>query len=207
MSDSDPDPEEARLVARLRCGDREALDPLLDRYRPYLRRIVDSRLDRRLRTRLGVSDVVQAAEVGAFEGIAEFLEGEPIPFRWWMRKAVHAELRRVYRAHVLAGKRAIEREVPLPDRSSLILASRFAAGGPSPSQDASRREMAQRVRGALAELEEKDREILLMRTFEDLPYDEIGYVLKIDPAAARMRQGRALVRLGKALGAKEGGRG
>jgi len=46
---------------------------------------------------------------------------------------------------------------------------------------------------------ETDREILLMRTVEELPYQEIGCLLDIAPAAARKRYGRALLRLQKLL--------
>ena len=49
----------------------------------------------------------------------------------------------------------------------------------------------------------EDPEVLLMRTFEKLSYEEIGYVLGIDRAAARKRHGRALLRLDKIL--REGG--
>jgi hypothetical protein len=38
-----------------------------------------------------------------------------------------------------------------------------------------------------------------MRTFEELSFEEVAFMLKIDPAAARKRHGRALLRLGKIL--------
>ena len=44
-----------------------------------------------------------------------------------------------------------------------------------------------------------DREILLLRHAEELPFDEIACLLDITPAAARKRFGRALIRLQKAL--------
>src|SRR3712207_8250455 len=40
-----------------------------------------------------------------------------------------------------------------------------------------------------------DREVLLMRSYEGLSYQEIGCLLDIDVAAARKRHGRALLRL------------
>ena len=40
-----------------------------------------------------------------------------------------------------------------------------------------------------------------MRHADGLPFDEIGVLLGIDPAAARKRFGRALIRLQKALAA------
>jgi DNA-directed RNA polymerase specialized sigma24 family protein len=38
-----------------------------------------------------------------------------------------------------------------------------------------------------------------MRHGDELPYQEIGYILDLDPAAARKRYGRALLRLRKLL--------
>jgi RNA polymerase sigma-70 factor (ECF subfamily) len=55
------------------------------------------------------------------------------------------------------------------------------------------------VQQAVALLPQLDREILLMRTFEGLSFEEVGYVLEIEPAAARKRHGRALLRLHKLL--------
>jgi RNA polymerase sigma factor (sigma-70 family) len=56
-------------------------------------------------------------------------------------------------------------------------------------------EAASRIRQALGELSDTDREILLMRVIEQLSYDEIGTVLDIDATVARQRHGRALLRL------------
>ena len=57
------------------------------------------------------------------------------------------------------------------------------------------KERCAEVRQAVARLPDMDREVLLMRHFEGLSYREIGYVLDIEPAAARKRNGRALLRL------------
>ena len=43
----------------------------------------------------------------------------------------------------------------------------------------------------------------MMRTFEGLSFEEVGVLLEIDPATARKRHGRALLRLHKIL--SEGG--
>ncbi len=52
-----------------------------------------------------------------------------------------------------------------------------------------------RVQQALSALSEQDREVLLMRHVEELPYSTVARILDIDPAAARKRYGRALLRL------------
>jgi RNA polymerase sigma-70 factor (ECF subfamily) len=61
------------------------------------------------------------------------------------------------------------------------------------------RELAERVSQAVADLAEADREILLLRDADELPYEEIGCLLEIEPAAARKRYGRALIRLQQVL--------
>ena len=75
----------------------------------------------------------------------------------------------------------------------------FAARDPSPSQQFAQGELAQRVREAVEQLNDMDREILLMRTFEGLSYAEAAYILETDEATARQRHGRALLRLHKLL--------
>jgi RNA polymerase sigma-70 factor (ECF subfamily) len=89
----------------------------------------------------------------------------------------------------------VQRDVPLPERSSLDLAQKLLASGTTPSEQLARRELARRVRQALAELAEADRDMLLMRNFEGLSNQEVARLLGINPAAASQRYGRALLRL------------
>jgi RNA polymerase sigma-70 factor (ECF subfamily) len=107
------------------------------------------------------------------------------------------------RQHVEARQRAVGREVGLPDRSSVLLAQHLLASGSTPSQQLSRREMIQKVRKAVTQLRAEDHEILLMRNFEGLSYQEVACLLDIEVPAARQRHGRALLRLHQLLA--EGG--
>jgi RNA polymerase sigma-70 factor (ECF subfamily) len=93
----------------------------------------------------------------------------------------------------------VDREEGWPARSSLLVARPLLAGGPSPSQQLAAQELAERVGRAVAQLAEADREILLLRHAEDLPFEEIACLLDLEPAAARKRFGRALIRLQKLL--------
>jgi RNA polymerase sigma-70 factor (ECF subfamily) len=204
MVEVKPDSEETcHLLERVQAGEREAFDGLLARYRPFLRQLVDMRLDARLRARLDPSDVVQETQLEAFRRLPDFLERRPMPFRLWLRKTVQERLRMAERRHLEASRRSVGRELPLPDNSSVALAQQLAGLGPTPSQHLARGELARRVREALARLQDLDREVLLMRTFEGLSYAEVGYILEIDAASARKRHGRALLRLHKLL--TEGG--
>ena len=122
-----------------------------------------------------------------------------MPFHLWVRKTAYERLLKVQRAHRRRGRRSVDREVALPDRSSLLLANPLLAGASSPSQQLAAKEFADRVGRAVAELAEAAREILLMRHAEQLPYAEIACLLDVEADAARKRYGRALLRLRKVL--------
>jgi RNA polymerase sigma-70 factor, ECF subfamily len=191
-----PDSEATcQLLGRVRAGEQVAFEELFARHRPLLRQLIEMRLDARLRARVDPSDVVQETQMEAFRRLQDFLQREPMPFRLWLRKAAQERIGMIERQHLGASKRAVGRELPLPDGSSVLLAQQLAAPIPSPSQQVAQEEMARRVREAVGRLPDQDREILLMRTFEGLAYEEVSCVLEIDPATARKRHGRALIRL------------
>ena len=93
----------------------------------------------------------------------------------------------------------MKQEILLSDNTSQQLMQRLRAIGPSPSQQASRRESSRRVHIALAQLKNVDREILLMRYVEDLSNTEISLILDLQPDTVSKRHARALVRLEKLL--------
>jgi RNA polymerase sigma-70 factor, ECF subfamily len=195
-----PEPVETRrLLGKARAGDRAAVDELFARHRPYLRRLVQVRLDPQLRPRVDASDVVQEAQLEAARRLQSYLQEPALPFRLWLRQLAYDRLLMLRRFHLGAARRSRDREVALPDRSSLLLARHLLAAGSTPSQRLDRQELARRVRQAVAQLPAIDREVLVMRTFEELSYEEVGYLLGVDPATARKRHGRALLRLHKAL--------
>jgi RNA polymerase sigma factor (sigma-70 family) len=84
-------------------------------------------------------------------------------------------------------------------RSDRLIGRQLLNAAESPSQQVTEEELAARVRHAIGNLPDNDREILLMRTYEGLTYDEISWVLEVETAAARTRYGRALIRLQKVL--------
>jgi RNA polymerase sigma-70 factor, ECF subfamily len=196
MDEPTPDSAETRgLLEEARKGDRLGFDRLLARHRPDLLQFVALRMDRKLRGRLDPSDVVQDAHLEVHRRLGDFLDRRPMPFHIWLRKTAYERLLMARRQHVEAAQRAVRRERPLPDRSSLLFAQRILARGSTPSQSLGRRELARRVHQIFAELPDIDREILVMRNLEERSYHEIACILDIEPAAARKRHGRALIRL------------
>ena len=186
------------LLERIDAGDRQALEQLLARHRPDLHAFIEVRLDPRLAARMDPSDVVQEAQLEVVRRMDDFLRRRPMPFHLWARKTAYERLLDLRRHHRRA-RRSVDREGEFPDRSSLLVARPLLGRGSSPSERVQARELTERVARAVDGLSEVDREVLLMRHGEGLPFDEIACLLDIEPAAARKRFGRALIRLQKAL--------
>src|SRR5665213_414678 len=182
------------LLSQARAGEKHAFDRLFALCESQLRRFVDLRLDPKLRPRVDPSDIVQEAHLEAFRRLDDFLETPTLPFKLWLRQITLDRLLMMRRRHVGAARRSLAREAALPDGSSCSLARQLIAAGSTPSQQVGREELARRVREAVALLAEADREIILMRTFESLSFEEIAHLIGVEAAAARKRHGRALLR-------------
>lgn len=184
------------LLRRVHDGDNDALQTLLEAQRDYLRRLVDLRMEHELRVRVDPSDVVQETLIVISRRVDDFIVRQPTSFRLWVRRKAIERLIEVRRKH-LADKRSVRREMKLSDASSMAVARGFLAGLPNRSLE--RREMVNRVRGAIEELGELDREVILLRHVEELSNHEVAEILDIDPDTASKRYGRAVRRLATKL--------
>jgi RNA polymerase sigma-70 factor (ECF subfamily) len=180
------------LLAAAAGGDDDALEQLLARHRPYLRQVVDLRLEPALRARVDASDIVQETLVVASRRIDDFIARRPTSFRMWLRRKAIERLIEARRKH-LAYKRDARRDLSITDASSMAIAESLMHGGTGDA--ALRQELADRVRGAVSLLSEQDQEIVLLRHAEGLSNSETAEVLEIDPRAASKRYGRAIGRL------------
>jgi RNA polymerase sigma-70 factor, ECF subfamily len=202
--------ETGRLLGRARAGDRLALSELLERYRERLRRMVDLRLDWRLRGRLDASDVVQEAFVDVARRLDDYLRNPKLPPFLWLRLIVGERLTNLHRQHLGFKMRDAGREVSLyrealPEASSAALASMLLGQHTSPTQAAMRAERMLRVQEALNSLDPVDREVLALRHFEQLNRAETAQVLGISEDAGAKRYIRALKRLKDVLTKLPGG--
>jgi RNA polymerase sigma-70 factor (ECF subfamily) len=200
MDDVRPDSNQTLLLLdEATAGNQQALGQLLKRHLPRVKATVACRIDRRVRARLDPSDVVQETQLEVTRRFEEFLAARPMPFHLWLKRATHQQILKAERRHLQTAKRAVDREVPLPDRTSLHLVAGLAAGRHSPVSQATAKELARSVRRTLAQLSEMDREIIMLRNFEGLSNGEAACLLAISPEAAKKRYTRSLVRLQKLL--------
>lgn len=189
----------ARLLEAIQAGDPHAVEQLLARHHSDLIAFIECRVDPKTRARFGGSDVVQEAQMEVVRRMDDFLKRRPMPFHVWVRKTAYQRLLQLQRQHRWRARRTVDREIYLPPASSALLARPLLSKEPTPSERLVAREDAERVARAVAQLAQGDQEILLMRHIERLPYEEIACLLDIDPAAARKRYGRAILRLQRVL--------
>lgn len=185
-------------------GDAAAVNRLMERHRDALRRMVQMRLDRALARRVDASDVVQDVLLEASRRMGEYVRDPRVPFHLWLRQLAKDRIIDMHRRHRAAQRRSVDREQPLlpagTEQSSLDLAARLLDRELTPAAANIRRELEQRFLVALGQLGEEDREVVLMRHYEQLGNSEVAQALGITPAAAGMRHLRALRKLRAALG-------
>lgn len=196
-----PDGEQtARLLAGAREGNSEAIDALLARHRDSLRRLVDLRMDQQIKQRIDASDVVQDVLVEANRRLQDYLRNPSIAFHLWIRQIAKDRIIDAHRRHRVSAKRSVDCEQVLAthgafDQSSLDLVSQLRDRQLTPAAQAAQREIVIQVDQAVHRLDEHDREMILMRHYEQLSNQEIAQALGLSEPASSMRYLRALKRL------------
>ena len=188
------------LLRRAKAGDAAALGALFAHYRDRLRTMVRLRLDRRVVGRLDPSDVLQEAYLDVARRFPEYAATPVVSFYVWLRALTGQRLIDLHRQHLGAKMRDAGQEVSLyrgalPQASSASLAQQLLAGLTSPTQAAIRSEMQLKLQDALNSMDPIDREVVVLRHFEELNNIETAAVLGIEPSAASKRYLRAIRRL------------
>jgi RNA polymerase sigma-70 factor, ECF subfamily len=193
-----------RLLQDAAAGNPGAASDLLEQHRAALRRVIALRLDRGVARRVDASDVVQDVLLEASKRLADYLQDPRMPFHLWLRHLALDRMIDLHRRHH-AQRRDVGRERalqagPFSDKSSLDLAAQLQDQELTPAAAAIRKELASRFLAALDQLDEQDREVILLRHVEHLEPGEVAKALGLAPAAAGMRYLRALRRLKTLLG-------
>jgi RNA polymerase sigma-70 factor (ECF subfamily) len=202
--------EITRLVERAARGDQQVWGELLDQHRDRLRRMVTLRLDRRVQGRVDASDVIQDAYLDASNRLADYVKNPEMPFFLWLRYLVGQRILDQHRRHLGAQARDAGREVSLyhgamPETTTAALAAHLLGRMTTPSQAAIRAERKIRLQEALNSMDLLDREVLVLRHYEQLSNGEAALVLGLDKSAASKRYARALIRLKDILTHMPGG--
>ncbi len=191
--------------------DRADWGQFLSAHRDRLRRMVSLRLDQRLRGRIDPSDVIQEAFLEATARRPEYArQPDPMPPFLWLRFLTLQRLQIVHRQQLGTRSRDASRDVSihagaLPAASSAALAAQLLGRDTRASEVAMRAERKQRLQQALDLMDPVDREVLVLRHFEQLTNSECARVLGLSESAATKRYLRALTRLKDILSVLPGG--
>ena len=188
--DEEPGPEDlgatAELFRRARAGEESALNAIYKRFWPVLCRVAHGRLPKCARGLADTQDVVQNAMANALKSISSFEPNYPGAFLAYMHKCVVNEIHTQVRK---ANRRPTSGPVP----------EDLPSAGPSPIEIAIGADTHDRYERGLDMLDEDDREIIIANVEMGFTHAELAETLGIKANAARMRVGRALLRLAEAM--------
>lgn len=176
-----------QLIERARAGDSGAVNALMKRYLPRLRRWAAGRLPRWARDMADTEDLVQDSLLRTFTKLETVeIRGEGALQAYIRQSALNRirdEIRRVGRRPVVTG-----------------LDTQQPAAGASPLEEAIGEEALQRYDRALGRLRPQEREALIARIEMGFDNEEIAHLLgKRSANAARMAVERALLRLAEEM--------
>jgi RNA polymerase sigma-70 factor (ECF subfamily) len=176
--ETDPDvlPDE-ELVIRAQEGDMGAMDELVNRHHGSVYRVSLGIL----RDEDAAADVSQEAFLKAFRGLTGFRRESA--FKTWLLAITANEARAYLRKRQRRREQALETAGPL------------ASGNPSPEAGIEVREDAERVKGHLDRLPEKQRMAVTLRIFEGLSFREVGALIGSSEGAARVNYHHGIRRL------------
>lgn len=175
---------ERRAIEAVLAGERAAFRILVERYA----RGVQKMMLRFVHNAADAEDLAQQAFVSAFDALGSF-DVERRFSTWLYRIAIN-----LANDHRKSKKRT-ERGLPDDEVCDAAFAGHIAAPD-EPSEARQRHELLER---ALATLSNEDREIIVLKDLEELPYDEIKEITGRPVTALKIRAVRARARLRKAL--------
>lgn len=189
--------DESRLVERARRGDTEAFEALISQYEKRVYglafRLTGNHED--------ASDMAQEAFVRVYMSLPDF-RGDS-SFGTWLTRIVHNackdELRRRRR------QRVSSLDEPM-DKDDGEMSRQWADPADGPEQAFERTELRRLVRETVLSLDEDHRDILILRDFQDLTYEQIRDVLGLSLGTVKSRLNRARAALREALRSRLGDR-
>lgn len=188
-------------IQAAQAGNRESLGELVAQCRGYLLAIAHAELDDTLRGKLAVSDVVQETLLRVQQKLPDFRGNSERELLAWIRQILLHYITDVRRAYRQTDKRRIDREVSLPGatHSTAMGIDGFAVDSATPGRAAVAGEEMARLREAILALPDEYRTVLMLRTWERLPFGEVGKRMDRSADAARMLWARAVQQLSQQL--------
>ena len=175
--------------------------PELDEFRSYLRMLAEADVDRRLRSKLDASDIVQQTMLQAHRALNEFRGKSDAELVAWLRQILVRNLVHAGRDYRRA-KRDVRREQAVQasvEQSSLRLDALLGSNEPSPSQKAMRNEDMDKLTKAVSQLPDAQRDAIELHYWKHWTLADIGKHLDRSTSAVAGLLHRGLKALKKEL--------
>jgi RNA polymerase sigma-70 factor (ECF subfamily) len=180
----------ATLLVQARDGSDEARERLIGRYLPILRRWARGRLPGYARESIDTDDLVQVTLIRALGGLDRFEPRREGAFLAYLRRILLNALRD-----------EIRRVAVRPGRAEL--GEDLVAATPSPVEEAIGRERLAAYEDALASLEERHQEAVILRLELGFSHQQVAEAIGCASSdAARMVVSRAVARLAERIDAR-----
>lgn len=190
MPTSPPQEAETVLLELAMRGDRQAFGELLTRHQPRALALAAELVGSREEAR----DLLQEAALKAWRALGSFVPGRPF-FPWFYRILRNACIQHL-RARKLRRTAPLQVEGEGGEATALELPDRAA---PLPEELLDQDESSRLLAAALVRLPPADAEILMLRHFQDLSYQEIAEALSIPVGTVMSRLHMARRRLRQLL--------
>lgn len=158
--------------------------------RTDLKRMIQFRIDHRLRGRVDASDILQNTFLKARDELDAYLNNPRYLPQVWLRILNRRSLAETHRRE-LARRRMPTQSAEYSDSAIATL----KASALSPSQHCSQKELTAELGQLLNTMSETDREILISHHLEQRPIEDVASELGVSVAAAMKRYVRAIRRL------------
>jgi RNA polymerase sigma-70 factor (ECF subfamily) len=189
-------------LSRAKAADNAERHELLESYRNYLMLLARIRADRKLRSKLGDSDLVQETLIQANRDFGQFRGTSEAELTGWLRAVMikkKALLARRYYGTAARDPRLEEQLQHEMDNSSQQLGRAFVASGTSPSRLAAGRERAVLLADALAALPEHYREVVVLHHVQGYTMPEVAQSMGRTVESVKKLWARAMVQLRTSL--------
>jgi len=185
------------LIQQAQNGCDDALGTLIRSLQGYLLLIANEEVNAELRAKVSASDLVQNALLRAQQSLPEFRGSSRQTLLAWLRKILVREILTARRRYLDCERRDVHREATIA--ADGLLQNSFADSQPTPHSDAVLAEEARRLRAAVESLPADYRSVVVLRNWQQLPFEEVGRQMHRSADAAKKLWSRAIGQLEREL--------
>lgn len=195
------DSGQAALLARAKQGDQGALVSLLEAIGPEVRRRIEARITRALRSSIDADDVMQVTYLEAVTRIDRFEFGGVREFVAWLSRMAENNLIDAIR-ELEAAKRPSPKNRVSPgwDQSAVNLVEILGGTSSTPSRNVAAAEAVRFMKWALERLPPDYEKVIQMYDLDGHSVEEVAEAMGRSPGAVYMLRARAHDRLREEMG-------